>query len=74
MPEYRVSWTIDVSADSPEEAAKEALKIQRDPESIAVMFKVCERGRAKLFGTTFVDLMEGNYGSKQISSSILKKL
>ena len=37
---YRVIWMIDVDAKSPQEAASEALKIQRDPESIATSFDV----------------------------------
>jgi hypothetical protein len=38
--EYRVKWEIDVDARSPREAAHKALKIQRDPESIATVFEV----------------------------------
>jgi hypothetical protein len=37
---YRVTWTIDIDAKSPKAAAKEALRIQRDPESIATHFEV----------------------------------
>jgi hypothetical protein len=33
-------WDIDLDADSPEEAAKQALEIQRDPESTATYFTV----------------------------------
>jgi hypothetical protein len=40
---YLVKWEIDIDADSPLEAAKEALRIQRDPESIATVFKVNDR-------------------------------
>lgn len=40
MNEYRVSWHIDVDAESPTEAAKVALQIQRDPESSATIFEV----------------------------------
>jgi hypothetical protein len=40
--EYRVTWEIDVHAKSPREAAREALRIQRDPESIATVFSVRE--------------------------------
>ena len=39
---YLVKWEIDIWANSPKEAAKEALKIQRDPNSEAVVFKVLE--------------------------------
>lgn len=37
---YRVSWEIDVHADAPREAAEQALKIQRNPASIATVFQV----------------------------------
>jgi len=38
--EYRVDWSIEVSAADPREAAKRALEIQRNPESIANYFDV----------------------------------
>ena len=38
--EYRVIWTIDLEADSPEDAARIALAIQRDPGSWATHFEV----------------------------------
>jgi len=37
---YRVIWMIDVEAKSPQEAAAEALKIQRDPDSTATSFDI----------------------------------
>lgn len=40
MTEYTVTWTIDIDADSPEAAAREALAIQRDPDSWAIRFLV----------------------------------
>lgn len=40
MTEYRVTWEIDLDAASPYEAAEWALRIQRDRDSIATMFKV----------------------------------
>lgn len=42
MKDYKVEWIIDISADSPEEAAKEALKIHRDNNSIATVFAVTD--------------------------------
>lgn len=43
---YRIQWEIDLEASSPQEAAREALEIHRDPESIALVFQVInERGR-----------------------------
>jgi hypothetical protein len=38
--EYKVAWHIDIDADSPEDAARKALAIQRNPESIATVFNV----------------------------------
>ena len=40
MPEYRVKWEIDVEAETPQDAAREALQIQRDTESVATVFEV----------------------------------
>lgn len=37
---YTVTWTIDVWADSPEEAAHKALRTQRDNDSIATVFDI----------------------------------
>jgi hypothetical protein len=38
--EYRVSWTVDVSASSPEEAARKARAMQIKEDSIADVFEV----------------------------------
>jgi len=43
--EYRVTWTIELDATSPENAAQLALQIQRDRASTAVVFEVEQRGR-----------------------------
>jgi len=37
---YRVCWEIDIVASSPEDAARRALRIQRDPASTATVFDV----------------------------------
>lgn len=37
---FLVTWSIDIGASSYLEAAQLALKIQRDPESIATVFSV----------------------------------
>lgn len=39
---FYVRWDIDIFADTPEEAARKALRIQRDPESTATYFHVAE--------------------------------
>jgi hypothetical protein len=51
MTEYHVTWTIEVEADSALDAAEQALDIQRDPDSWAVVFEVRENTP-----TTTVDL------------------
>jgi hypothetical protein len=38
--EYRVTWTIDLDADSPEEVARKAIEIHQDPDSGATHFEV----------------------------------
>ena len=40
---YLVEWYIDIEADTPEAAAREALTLQRDPESTATVFHVTNR-------------------------------
>jgi len=61
--EWRVHWEIDVYADSPENAARRALAIQRDPASTATVFAVQPRedlAHESLYGlsTTVVDLSD----------------
>lgn len=46
--EYTVTWTIQVSATSPEEAAHFAREIQEDPESVATVFTVRETERPNM--------------------------
>ena len=52
MQEYKVVWQIELDAESVEEAAFKALMINRDPDSIAVVYEVTDKFRV----TTFVDL------------------
>lgn len=42
MHTYTVTWTISIDATTPEEAAKLALDIQRDPFSTATVFDVTD--------------------------------
>jgi hypothetical protein len=42
MPDYLVTWEIEISADNPVLAAQEALEIQRGTESSAVVFEVAD--------------------------------
>ena len=52
MSEYRVTWTIDLDAESPKAAAKIALTYQRDPHSTATVFDVTDDAG----DTTTIDL------------------
>ena len=40
MKTYIVTWSIDIDAESPIEAAEQALQIQRDCDSFATEFEV----------------------------------
>lgn len=40
MKSWRVTWEIDIEADTPREAAEQAQAIQRDVMSIATVFRV----------------------------------
>lgn len=53
MNHYLVTWTIDVDAANPKAAAEEALYIQREAETIAHVFTVCDLKTKK---KTVVDL------------------
>ncbi len=52
--EYHVIWEIDLDAETPKEAAERALEIQRNPDSMAVVFSVCDDDG----NLTQVDLMD----------------
>lgn len=57
MTFYRVSWEIDVDADTPEEAAERALEIQRNPASTATVFEVRSHESGAETGITYtIDL------------------
>lgn len=40
MPEYRVTWEMDIEADTPQDAAKQARQYQLDPTAIVGVFDV----------------------------------
>lgn len=42
MQSYRVVWEIDLDAETPIDAARLALEIQRDPNSLATEFSVLD--------------------------------
>jgi hypothetical protein len=61
MPTYCVRWTIDIDADTPDLAAREALRIQRDPDSIAMVFEVRDQdSKEALWHPIDVALCAGN--------------
>jgi hypothetical protein len=57
MPAYFVEWQIEVDAPDAVEAAREALAVQRDQESGAVIFNVIPLDDPTA-GATAVDLDE----------------
>jgi len=44
MPYFRVTWEMYFETDTPQEAAEEALRVQRDPASEATCFVVVNMG------------------------------
>jgi hypothetical protein len=68
MTEYLVNWSIDIEADSPEQAAQKALAIQRnnDPANLATVFKVSPVGSDE---TIEIDLSEVD-GNEQFDDAI----
>jgi hypothetical protein len=42
MPDYKVAWVIEIDADNPQGAARQALAIMRDPASIATVLTVTD--------------------------------
>lgn len=77
MNNYVVSWSIDIEASSPEDAATRAREIMLDPESIATVFEVTN---AKLKEVVIVDLEElktlhviRNHNGTYLGSSYSKK-
>ena len=58
MKTYRVTWTIDIDAANPREAAQLALDIQRQHDSIATCFEVTEPFGGPVIKTHSIDLGE----------------
>lgn len=54
MPEYKITWTINIDGKNPVDAAKKVLKIMQDNESIATVFDVEDHQMQ----TTCVDLLK----------------
>jgi hypothetical protein len=55
MARYFVTWEMDIEADTPEAAALKALRIHRDPESVATVFKVAEIGKKPVYVDIVLD-------------------
>ena len=54
--QYKVVWTIDIDAENPREAAKQALEVMQDKGSEAICFEVCNPNTGKVI--EHIDLME----------------
>ena len=55
--QYTVVWEIQITASSKEEAAKEALAIQRDPKRNALVFRVFDDEGEDYDALLTIDLM-----------------
>ena len=59
MTEYTVTWTIDVEADCPIDAAMQCLGMVQDPDSTTKwVWNVAERGEIDEDKSTWIDLDE----------------
>ena len=60
--EYYIEWRIEISAQSPEEAARKARQIQLNPQSIATVFHVypSDDGEAIEIDLTALDGQDGD--------------
>ena len=58
MKSYLVTWEIDIEADTPEDAAREAFFVQRDADSVAMTFEVQEQMEVGYGEKVRVDLEE----------------
>lgn len=48
MPEFKITWEIELEAEDAVAAAEKAMQIQHDPENIASVFTVtCEDGHTE---------------------------
>lgn len=63
MKDFLVRWEIEISAETPEDAAREALRAQRDPGSLATVFEVQERVEDGYEDPIRIDVEEIGYGS-----------
>lgn len=61
MSIYTVKWGIDIEADTPKEAAEEALKIMQDTNSTATYFEIeDENNKSTIIGLYMENLDEDN--------------
>jgi hypothetical protein len=61
MTECRVEWVIDLDGDDPLEIAQEALRIHRDPESIATIFTVSDGEREITLDAVNGEVLSGDW-------------
>ena len=72
MSLYRVTWLIDIEADAPEEAARKALAIHRNPASNATCFEVTDRTVGG--ETTSIDLLWSDLPAPEDSAAVLLRV
>jgi hypothetical protein len=65
---YRVTWEIDITADSPEEAAMAAKQIQQDPESCANVFCISEADNGSFCTVVDLDVIDERRRSEAVET------
>ena len=58
MKEFLVTWQIDIEAETSEDAAREAFRVHRDPDSMATVFVVQQQTADGLGEKIRIDIEE----------------
>ncbi len=72
--EYLLHWRIDLEGYTPEEAAREALQIQRDPESVATFFDVQDKATGEIVRIDASDLSKHNRDYDALQEKVAAQL
>ncbi|OIO40153.1 hypothetical protein AUJ10_03800 [Candidatus Pacearchaeota archaeon CG1_02_31_27] len=71
--QYLVKWVIDIEANSPEEAAKLALEIQRDENSEALAFTVKEQATGEETDVNLLDTILTKFSKIDYIKKVISK-
>ena len=64
MKQFKITWVIDLDADTALDAASIAREIQMDPESLANCFDVTDRETGQVVNVDLLDMVETVYPNR----------